>query len=170
MPGQLQNFNTEKGFKDLDKTAALKQVDTVSKFGVLSINMQQCCLPCKRVHHEYPYNACRNHNKMKDFVLLQAGQRIWLNILSGAAEEHPSCLCLFVLLSYADLKKFVYWSWYVCSKMHNKCLSHVLLPAGRLFNIAYRIRWVKVMARHRCLLQYACTDQPASCKVILRGQ
>ncbi|DBA68957.1 TPA: Ubiquitin-like modifier-activating enzyme ATG7 [Trebouxia sp. C0005] len=66
VPGQLQNFNTEKGFKDLDKTAALKQ----------------------------------------------AGQRIWLNMLSGAAEEHPSCLCLFVLLSYADLKKFVYWSWF----------------------------------------------------------
>lgn len=40
VPGQLQNFNTEKGFKDLDKTSALKQVDTVSKFGVLSTNMQ----------------------------------------------------------------------------------------------------------------------------------
>ena len=37
VPGQLQNFNTEKGFKDLDKTAALKQVDTVSNFGVLII-------------------------------------------------------------------------------------------------------------------------------------
>jgi len=42
---------------------------------------------------------------------MQAGQRIWENIMSGAAEEHPSCLCLFMLLSYADLKKFVYWSW-----------------------------------------------------------
>ena len=44
MPGQLQTFNTEKGFKDLDKTAAMKQVDTVSDFGVLSNKMQQCCL------------------------------------------------------------------------------------------------------------------------------
>ncbi len=44
VPGQLQNFNTEKGFKDLDKAAALKQVDTVSQLGVLSINMQHCCL------------------------------------------------------------------------------------------------------------------------------
>ena len=44
VPGQLQTFNTEKGFKDLDKTAAMKQVDTVSDFGVLSNKMQQCCL------------------------------------------------------------------------------------------------------------------------------
>jgi hypothetical protein len=44
VPGQLQNFNTEKGFKDLDKTAALKQVDTVTNLGVLSMNIQQCCL------------------------------------------------------------------------------------------------------------------------------
>ncbi len=44
VPGQLQNFNTEKGFKDLDKTAALKQVNTVDKLGILKINIQQCCL------------------------------------------------------------------------------------------------------------------------------
>ena len=43
--------------------------------------------------------------------MLQAGLRVWQNIKSGVAEQHPNCLCLFVLLSYADLKKFVYWSW-----------------------------------------------------------
>ena len=127
VPGQLQNFNTEKGFKDLDKTAALKQVDTVTNLGVLSMNIQQCCL---LVQESSPCNACRNHNKMKESMMLQAGQRIWLNILSGAAEEHPSCLCLFVLLSYADLKKFVYWSWYACSTMHSNYVLHILLPAG----------------------------------------
>lgn len=67
---------------------------------------------------------------MNDSMLLQAGRRIWLNMLSGAAEEHPSCLCLFVLLSYADLKKFVYWSWYECSTMRSNHLLHILLPAG----------------------------------------
>ena len=52
---------------------------------------------------------------------LQAGQRIWHNILTGVAEEHPSCLCLFMLLSYADLKKFTYWSW--CA---HPCSIHTL--------------------------------------------
>lgn len=63
VPGTLQNFNTEKGFQDFDKVAALKE----------------------------------------------AGHRIWQNIVSGAAEEHPMCLGLFVLLTYADLKKYIYW-------------------------------------------------------------
>ena len=129
VPGQLQNFNTEKGFKDLDKTAALKQVDNVSEIGVLSNNMQQCCFLMHEGSLWTSLQCLQKPRHDEQFALLQAGQRIWLNILSGAAEEHASCLCLFVLLSYADLKKFVYWSWYVCSTMPNRYVSHLLLPA-----------------------------------------
>ena len=58
-------------------------------------------------------------------------------MLSGAAEEHPSCLCLFVLLSYADLKKFVYWSWYEYDTKSSNHLLHILLPAGQCFTLLH---------------------------------
>lgn len=94
VPGSLQNFNTENGFKNCDKALALKHVSATNTFqvhtplsGLVASTLEIVCT-------------------------LQAGQRVWHNILTGAAEEHPSCLCLFLLLSYADLKKFSYWSWY----------------------------------------------------------
>ena len=42
---------------------------------------------------------------------LQAARRIWEDILSGAAEQNPQLLSRFLLLSFADLKKYTYLSW-----------------------------------------------------------
>ena len=44
-------------------------------------------------------------------VLRQVASQIWSDILSGAAEQNPAVLCRFLLLSFADLKKYTYLSW-----------------------------------------------------------
>lgn len=41
----------------------------------------------------------------------QASQRIWQDILSGEAERSPTLLARFLVLSYADLKRFRYYYW-----------------------------------------------------------
>ncbi|KAL3143295.1 Ubiquitin-like modifier-activating enzyme ATG7, variant 2 [Trebouxia sp. C0009 RCD-2024] len=116
VPGSLQNFNTENGFKNCDKALALKH----------------------------------------------AGQRVWHNILTGAAEEHPSCLCLFLLLSYADLKKFSYWSWFAFPALKppgpfqvNKTtsLQHEVQPESAVQIAAACDQWRQVAQDHE--------DQPS---------
>ena len=41
----------------------------------------------------------------------QVSQRIWQDILSGEAERSPALLARFLVLSYADLKRFRYYYW-----------------------------------------------------------
>ena len=41
----------------------------------------------------------------------QVSQRIWQDILSGEAERRPALLARFLVLSYADLKRFRYYYW-----------------------------------------------------------
>jgi ubiquitin-like modifier-activating enzyme ATG7 len=43
--------------------------------------------------------------------LLQAAAKVWADICSGAAEADPALLCPFLLLTYGDLKRFVFSYW-----------------------------------------------------------
>lgn len=48
----------------------------------------------------------------KKCLLEQSGKQIWEDIVSGKAIEDPSLLSRFLLLTYADLKKYVYYYWF----------------------------------------------------------
>lgn len=48
----------------------------------------------------------------KKAVLDAVGKEIWENILNGKALEDPSLLSRFVLLTFADLKKYHYYYWF----------------------------------------------------------
>lgn len=65
-PGTLRNTNTIEDFKNLDKTAAIKEVS----------------------------------------------QQIWDAIVSGEALANPSLLTSFLVLTFADLKKYKYYYWF----------------------------------------------------------
>ena len=57
-------------------------------------------------------------NTLEDFkgldrkaLLLAEAERVWADILSGAAEGDPSLLTRFLLVCYADLKRFAFYYW-----------------------------------------------------------
>ncbi|KAJ3416945.1 Autophagy protein 7 [Chytridiales sp. JEL 0842] len=61
----------------------------------------------------------RNTNTIEDFknldkssILKQAAEEIWSSILSGSALETPSKLAHFVLITFADLKKYKFFYWF----------------------------------------------------------
>ncbi|KAJ3013358.1 Autophagy protein 7 [Thoreauomyces humboldtii] len=61
----------------------------------------------------------RNMNTIEEFKNLDkaalfssVAERIWEDITSGAAVEHPSLLSRFLLLTFADLKKYKFWYWF----------------------------------------------------------
>eukprot|EP00850_Spirogloea_muscicola_P002664 SM000010S04302 [mRNA] locus=s10:828104:832287:+ [translate_table: standard] len=45
-------------------------------------------------------------------LLRAAAEQIWADIQSGAAEDRPSLLLRFLLLSFADLKKWCFYYWF----------------------------------------------------------
>eukprot|EP00850_Spirogloea_muscicola_P009336 SM000052S17728 [mRNA] locus=s52:323003:328039:- [translate_table: standard] len=70
-------------------------------------------------------NRCRapgslhNTNTLEGFrgadraaLLRAAAEQIWADIQSGAAEDRPSLLLRFLLLSFADLKKWGFYYWF----------------------------------------------------------
>ncbi|KAJ7379526.1 Autophagy protein 7 [Desmophyllum pertusum] len=54
--------------------------------------------------------AFRTYNKME--LIQSVGQQIWDAIRSGKAIEDPSVLCQFVLITFADLKKYKFYYWF----------------------------------------------------------
>ncbi|KAI8475829.1 MAG: E1-like protein-activating [Monoraphidium minutum] len=51
-------------------------------------------------------------NADKRALLQQAGARVWADICSGAAEAAPELLCRFLLLTFGDLKRYVFTYWF----------------------------------------------------------
>ncbi|PFX29993.1 Ubiquitin-like modifier-activating enzyme ATG7 [Stylophora pistillata] len=54
--------------------------------------------------------AFRTYNKME--LIQSFGQKIWDTVKSGKALEDPSVLCQFVLMTFADLKKYKFYYWF----------------------------------------------------------
>lgn len=54
--------------------------------------------------------AFRTYNKME--LIQSFGQEIWDTVKSGKALEDPSVLCQFVLMTFADLKKYKFYYWF----------------------------------------------------------
>ncbi|KAJ1562090.1 Autophagy protein 7, partial [Cladochytrium tenue] len=61
----------------------------------------------------------KNTNTIEDFKKLdkaaslkEIGQKIWDAILSGEALDDPSVLASFLLITFADLKKYKYYYWF----------------------------------------------------------
>ncbi|CAH3114652.1 unnamed protein product [Pocillopora meandrina] len=54
--------------------------------------------------------AFRTYNKME--LIQSFGQKIWDNVKSSKALEDPSVLCQFVLMTFADLKKYKFYYWF----------------------------------------------------------
>ena len=57
-------------------------------------------------------------NTLEDFkgldrkaLLLAEAEQVWADLLSGAAEADPSLLTRFLLVCYADLKRFAFYYW-----------------------------------------------------------
>ncbi|KAJ3190113.1 Autophagy protein 7 [Gaertneriomyces sp. JEL0708] len=61
----------------------------------------------------------KNTNTIEDYkgldkvaLFRHVAELIWADIESGAAMQDPSLLCRFVLLTYADLKKYKFYYWF----------------------------------------------------------
>lgn len=52
----------------------------------------------------------RNYDKKE--LIHSVGQQIWESILSGRATDNPSLLCQFVLITFADLKRYKFYYWF----------------------------------------------------------
>jgi len=48
----------------------------------------------------------------KKFLLEYCGNQLWINIANGEAIKDPSLLVQFILLSFADLKKYMFHYWF----------------------------------------------------------
>ncbi|KAJ5894432.1 Ubiquitin-like modifier-activating enzyme atg7 [Penicillium taxi] len=59
----------------------------------------------------------RNADKLK--MILEAGQVIWDAINDGSIYTSPSLLSSFVILSYADLKKYKFYYWFAFPALHS---------------------------------------------------
>ncbi|TPX62381.1 hypothetical protein PhCBS80983_g00520 [Powellomyces hirtus] len=61
----------------------------------------------------YNTNTIEEFKKLdKSAVFAQVADRIWESITSGAAVADPTLLTRFILLTFADLKKYKFWYWF----------------------------------------------------------
>ncbi|ATY66145.1 E1 -activating enzyme Gsa7p Apg7p [Cordyceps militaris] len=81
----------------------------------------------------------RNVNTLEDFrnmdktaMLKTAGRQIWDAINDGTIYSVPSLLASFVILSYADLKKYKFTYWFAFPALHSDPTWHRAGPSERL--------------------------------------
>ncbi|CAG2218419.1 ATG7 [Mytilus edulis] len=65
------------------------------------------------------HGVLRNMNTIDKFkecdhkeLLENVGKKVWEDIVSNKIEEDPSLLSRFLLLTFADLKKYIYYYWF----------------------------------------------------------
>ncbi|XP_060072759.1 ubiquitin-like modifier-activating enzyme ATG7 [Ylistrum balloti] len=65
----------------------------------------------------------------KKSMLVQSGKQVWEDIISGKALEDPTLLSRFLLLTHADLKKYIYYYWFAFPCLCPPCdVSMVTAP------------------------------------------
>jgi ubiquitin-like modifier-activating enzyme ATG7 len=87
-PGFLFNANTLTGFKDMDKKALFESC-------AMKVSPQR-----------------KKKKKFGATELFFVDQQIWEDIKSGRTIEEPSLLSRFLLVTFADLKKYAFYYWF----------------------------------------------------------
>uniref|UniRef100_A0A3Q3ARG7 Ubiquitin-like modifier-activating enzyme ATG7 n=1 Tax=Kryptolebias marmoratus TaxID=37003 RepID=A0A3Q3ARG7_KRYMA len=80
----------------------------------------RCCPAVGTLYNTNTLDAFKNTDKKA--LLEKEAAEIWDAIQSGAALKNPSILCRFILLTFADLKKYHFYYWF--------CFPALCFPEG----------------------------------------
>ncbi|KAM5279670.1 ubiquitin-like modifier-activating enzyme ATG7 [Ctenodactylus gundi] len=83
-----------------------------SAFDMSAPTPMRCCPTVGTLYNTNTLEAFRSADKK--LLLDQAAEEIWDSIRSGAALENPVLLNKFLLLTFADLKKYHFHYWFCC--------------------------------------------------------
>jgi Ubiquitin-like modifier-activating enzyme ATG7 N-terminus len=106
--GTIHNVNSLDAFKSFDRLQAARQVGSTL---------------AASPHRTAIMKGIRVHHMLTDLPWLQAARRIWESILSGEALRQPAELNRFLLLTYADLKHYTFFYWWVPA--HRGCVCGI---------------------------------------------
>ncbi|XP_059800046.1 ubiquitin-like modifier-activating enzyme ATG7 isoform X2 [Hypanus sabinus] len=81
-----------------------------SAFDVNAVTSPRCCPIFGTLYNTNTLQSFKSTDKKT--LLEQVGKEIWEAIKSGRAIEDPSLLSTFLLLTYADLKKYHFYYWF----------------------------------------------------------
>ncbi|KAJ3603353.1 hypothetical protein NHX12_031095 [Muraenolepis orangiensis] len=91
-----------------------------SAFDVDGKTPARCCPAVGTLYNTNTLDAFKTTDKKG--LLEKEAQEIWDAIQSGAAMKDPSVLCKFILLTFADLKKYHFYYWF--------CFPALCFPQG----------------------------------------
>ncbi|XP_031238836.1 ubiquitin-like modifier-activating enzyme ATG7 isoform X2 [Mastomys coucha] len=83
-----------------------------SAFDMSAPTPARCCQAMGTLHNTNTLEAFKTADKK--LLLEQSANEIWEAIKSGAALENPMLLNKFLLLTFADLKKYHFYYWFCC--------------------------------------------------------
>uniref|UniRef100_A0A8C6N637 Ubiquitin-like modifier-activating enzyme ATG7 n=1 Tax=Mus spicilegus TaxID=10103 RepID=A0A8C6N637_MUSSI len=83
-----------------------------SAFDMSASTPAHCCPAMGTLHNTNTLEAFKTADKK--LLLEQSANEIWEAIKSGAALENPMLLNRFLLLTFADLKKYHFYYWFCC--------------------------------------------------------
>ncbi|XP_029391207.1 ubiquitin-like modifier-activating enzyme ATG7 isoform X1 [Mus pahari] len=83
-----------------------------SAFDMSASTPARCCPAMGTLHNTNTLEAFKTADKK--LLLEQSANEIWEAIKSGAALENPMLLNKFLLLTFADLKKYHFYYWFCC--------------------------------------------------------
>nr|BAE42750.1 unnamed protein product [Mus musculus] len=83
-----------------------------SAFDMSASTPAHCCPAMGTLHNTNTLEAFKTADKK--LLLEQSANEIWEAIKSGAALENPMLLNKFLLLTFADLKKYHFYYWFCC--------------------------------------------------------
>eukprot|EP00062_Callorhinchus_milii_P025153 gi/632985826/ref/XP_007909899.1/ PREDICTED: ubiquitin-like modifier-activating enzyme ATG7 [Callorhinchus milii] len=81
-----------------------------SAFDVNTLTPARCCPAFGSLYNTNTFQAFKSTDKKA--LLEQVGKEIWESIKSGRAVEDPTLLNSFILLTFADLKKYHFYYWF----------------------------------------------------------
>lgn len=85
-------------------------------------------------------------------IQAQAGRTVWEHIISGAATASPSLLNRFLLITFADLKRFAFYYWFAFPALVPPQPLRALAPPQRLPDAVGSVEaaeWVNASVRWR---------------------
>lgn len=83
-----------------------------SAFDMSAPTPARCCPTMGTLHNTNTLEAFKTADKK--LLLEKSANEIWEAIKSGAALENPMLLNKFLLLTFADLKKYHFYYWFCC--------------------------------------------------------
>uniref|UniRef100_A0A8C5HAL0 Ubiquitin-like modifier-activating enzyme ATG7 n=1 Tax=Gouania willdenowi TaxID=441366 RepID=A0A8C5HAL0_GOUWI len=95
-----------------------------SAFDIDGPTPARCCPAFGTLYNTNTIDAFKDTDKKA--LLEKEAKEIWEAIQSGAAIKNPSILCRFILLTFADLKKYNFYYWF--------CFPALCFPEGLKLN------------------------------------